>query len=227
MGKHKRVPTKVSPKKAKKKPRRRAPVLRRCAKCLERHEAPTGKKCVRLQTPGLQVGTDPVLGPSGLFLPSSSAESISAEEVRLAAARFPSGSSTTDSNPQRPHALPQPRMETDPSESQSEDGSSEDDEPSSEGETRGSDAGTDDEASSGEEDDSDWEDVNEGDHASTRASSKMLEFNRVTTDILDRLERSENRTSDLEKLLVDKQQQLDEERAGRLDRNSKQMPPPV
>ena len=97
MGKNKKVPPRASLKKAKKKSRRKPPVVCRCAKCLERHEAPTGTKCTRLQTPGVQVGTDPIPGPDGLFLPSSSAESISAEEVRLASARFPSGSSTADS----------------------------------------------------------------------------------------------------------------------------------
>ena len=41
-------------------------------------------------------------GPPGLFLPSSSAELLSAEEIRLATARFPAASSTDESTPPRP-----------------------------------------------------------------------------------------------------------------------------
>ena len=105
MGKNRKVPAKVTPRgKAKSKNKKKAPVIRRCAKCLERHEIPTGKRCNRLQTPGLQVGTDPLPGPPGLFRASSSAESVSAEEVRLAASRFSPGStmSGSASTPQRP-----------------------------------------------------------------------------------------------------------------------------
>ena len=107
MGKRKAViKPKTTPKASRKGGRaRKMPVIRNCAKCLERHEAPTGKKCLRLQTPGLQVGAEPLPGPSGLFVPSSSAESVSADEVRLAAPQFPAGSSTDESTPPRGRPL--------------------------------------------------------------------------------------------------------------------------
>ena len=60
----KRLTAKISKKGARAK---RQPVIRNCAKCLERHEAPTGKKCLRLQTPGLQVGAETLPGPPGLY----------------------------------------------------------------------------------------------------------------------------------------------------------------
>ena len=84
---------------------RKPPIVRNCAKCLEKHEAPTGKRCARLQMPGLQVGSYPVPGPPGLYLPSSEAESVSAEEIRLASARFPAASSTDESTPPRPRGV--------------------------------------------------------------------------------------------------------------------------
>ena len=213
MGKNKKVPARVSPKKSKKRARRKMPVIRRCAKCLERHEAPTGKKCARLQTPGVQVGTDPIPGPAGLFVPSSSAESVSAEEVRLASARFPSGSSTADSTPQRPLELPPQRMEEGQNDDNSSDGSSEVEEYED-----GSEDESDDEAS--EDAGAEWENVSDTDHEGV---SQALEFNRVMTQILDRLERSEARTTELEKM-------LEAERAkGHVDTRDTQFtrPPPV
>ena len=51
--------------------------------------------------PGVWVGPDPLPGPPGLFASSSSAETLSADDIRLAPVRFLSVSSTDESTPPR------------------------------------------------------------------------------------------------------------------------------
>ena len=92
---------KVSPRVSKKGKAKRSVTPRNCPKCLEKHEPPTGKRCQRLQTPGVRVGPDPLPGPPGLFASSSSAETLSADDIRLAPVRFLSVSSTDESTPPR------------------------------------------------------------------------------------------------------------------------------
>ena len=154
--------------------------------------------------------------------PSSSAESVSAEEVRLAAARFPGGSTTSGSasTPQRTGArvLSQPSSPTDDDEeeegdsdvfeshpeTESEDDDEDEDESSEEAENYEDDADVDTE----EDSRSEWDkqphaDVNNNDSQ----TSALQEFNRVTAQILDRLEQSERRTHKLERQIRDSQQQ--------------------
>ena len=177
-------------------------MVRNCAKCLERHEAPTGKKCLRLQTPGMQVGSDPVPGPPGLFLPSSEAESVSAEEIRLATVRFPAVSSTDQSTPPRPRgALRAVSFDDrvydldggpDSLETELEPQDNEEDDAADD---------YDDFDKSEQEGASDQESLTEAgeegqeEHASNPALST---FNRLASQILDRMERSEKQTELLE-----------------------------
>ena len=218
MGKSNKVPPRASPKKLKKRAK-----CRGCENCLERHEPPTDKKCTRLQTPGLQVGEDPNPGPPGLFAPSTSAESASAEEIRLASSRFPE-SSTTVSTPQRPEMRQQDSSQDlvgDEAESEEEEENSDEYEQDEQ-----TDLEREDQESS--DDGQQWEEIPGESDDDMGTNAAYLEFNKVTTDILNRLQKSEQPISHLEKMLNAKQSQLD--KANRLheqDPPKMQEPPPV
>ena len=237
MGKNRKVSTRVSPKHKIKAKKRCLPVVRRCAKCLERHEAPTGKKCNRLQTPGLQVGDDPLPGPPGFFRTSNSAESVSAEEVRLASARFPRGSSTSNSKstPQRSsqrstgHSL-SPETDDDLEEEYDE-GESEvfdsDPSPDSGGEVDESEDVSEDNDPEDEEEE-EWEAASDADDNNNQPHPpSMQQFTRFTSQIMDRLERSERRTEELQRQLL--RRQRDDSRSPRPGPRdeSGRSPPPV
>ena len=246
MGKNRKVPAKVTPRgKAKSKNKKKAPVIRRCAKCLERHEIPTGKRCNRLQTPGLQVGTDPLPGPPGLFRASSSAESVSAEEVRLAASRFPPGStkSGSASTPQRPVHYSQEQPASGEEEEEYDEGDSDVFESNQDSDSGAAADGSEEEDDADEYEETEEEDGLDGPEADDTDDSAaegetdvnnnqppvsaLQEFNKVTAQILDRLEKSEQRTFDLERQLRESRRQPVRLPAEPTSTDRMRSPPPV
>ena len=204
----KRLTAKVSKKGARAK---HQPVIRNCAKCLERHKAPTDKKCLRLQTPGLQVGAEPLPGPPGLYLPSSSAESVSADEIRLTAALFAAASSTDESTPPRNREVTlrtvsyderQPEVRSLPS--------------SREDEMTGYDEVFEDEYEEVEEADNEARlySASSQDGESTDEVSPLQTFNRMASQLLDRMERSEQKSAQLEQQLALREAELLKEKQG-------------
>ena len=150
----------------------------------------------------MQVGSDPVPGPPGLFLPSSEAESVSAEEIRLDSARFPAASSTNESIPPRPRRVLRAvsfdertyeldggpdSLETElaPEYDEEEDEEGSDDEDDLEG--------------SGQEDESETDSLRDGANDQQMESDDHLDtFNRLASQMLDRLEKAEQKTQMLE-----------------------------
>ena len=201
----KRLTAKISKKGARAK---RQPVIRNCAKCLERHEAPTGKKCLRLQTSGLQVGAEPLPGHPGLYLLSSSAESVSADQIRLMAARFAAASSTDESTPPRNREATlrtvsfderQPEVRSLPS--------------SGEDEMTEYDEVFEDEYEEVEEadDEAHLHSASSQEGESTDEESHLQTFNMMASQILDRMERSEQKSAQLEQQLALKEAELQRE----------------
>ena len=168
----------------------------KCPKRLEHQELPTGKKCLRLQMPGIQVGTDRVPGPPGLFSPSSSAETLSAEDIQLGPSRFPASSSTDESTPPRPPRQDRYVSYQDPVEEFINDASDERDPESSDFQGDASDGL--------EVQDSELDDDDDGSEEEDALANKFTEYDRVTNQILARLEQNEQKARDLEKALSDR-----------------------
>ena len=203
---------KVLPRVSKKGKAKRSITPRNCPKCLEKHKPPTGKRCQRLQTPGVRVGPDPLPGPPGLFASSSSAETLSADDIRLAPVRFLSVSSTDESTPPR---QPEDGMNFAAAESggsdDTEDYPTEPDYDDGEFQAQEGEQG---EycLESDEQDDQPSDSQSEGEGEEEPSEGTMqhwfTEFDRVTAQILSRLDRSEKNAASLEETIRVRDEQL-------------------
>ena len=203
---------KVSPRVSKKGKAKRSITPRNCPKCLEKHEPPTGKRCQRLQTPGVRVGPDPLPGPPSLYASSSSAETLSADDIRLALVRFLSVSSTDESTPPRQpedgmiFAAVAPGGSDDTEDYQTEPDYDDGEFRAQEGEPGEYCLESDEQDD--QPSDSQFEGEGEEEPPEETMQHRFTEFDRVTAQILSRLDRSEKNAASLEETIRVRDEQL-------------------